>query len=905
MHLTHNEARRAMQLAADGLLSAEGRLALEAHLQACAACRQEAEALAALEEHLAASLQARWPRQDQPSPAAAFLLGQDSTPRRLVMPSSSTPLARSLAFSVAAIVFVIVVGLGLRAFTPRLTTSSNVTSTLPAVPLTYPPATSHTATPAPSRPTALRYIVEQGDTCVHIAAMFNVPVESIIALNQLSADCQIQVGQTLQIPQPLPASPTLPPQPTPASSLPQPAGIFPHLTFVADLTLPPAPPQVMLYRQQVADIVTAQSAQQAAASLGIAGIPTPLAAEGFDQTLFEVSDSFALLRFLNFPNQWVYESLTGDHRLIGDMLPFEQQVSIAEAFLNAHSLLDAPYRVEPIENQPGGVRFVRLLEGRPVLYGIGINGDLAWIEVTVSSQGEVSRVMYSAHDFQPVGDYPILSAAQAWERFTGEQGVGKTVYAIFPPEQPARIWERSYPLGQEMEFYGLFHPADAEGRLRFSLWGSSQAWSLSGNLEGIESQASGYKPWVLTRVWGQLSEVNGEITLNVSRWEEATAAEGAHSYGKLQRQGGQSWLVTEQGQKFLLPALPETAADGALVNVNGVVVAGEPPVYEWSTIDTLIAAYGQSQSCFGGGGGGGGGPSNANFGGGAFALLALDGTTAASALSQPGSPLPPGERLAGLSGSVYVTIYTRQGVATRRQVDLWVEAGVLGADYTSLQLEGEALAGIEALHNLPIKIWGSVSRIADDGRPVVTVERFEEVYPGQRIQAWIGTEAVVTLEGQSAVLFTTQDGLQFVLEHTIGGDASYLVGRPGDLIIQEGLLIPNKTFGGYPVVMDMAASVQDNPDLNAYEITSNQPTVIDETWENGSLPASLYGVAIIENVELAYWTVSLDNCQPSHNETPMEAGLYVQPIWVFKGHLEDGRRFEIRSQALPDEYLQP
>jgi hypothetical protein len=31
--------------------------------------------------------------------------------------------------------------------------------------------------------------------------------------------------------------------------------------------------------------------------------------------------------------------------------------------------------------------------------------------------------------------------------------------------------------------------------------------------------------------------------------------------------------------------------------------------------------------------------------------------------------------------------------------------------------------------------------------------------------------------------------------------------------------------------------------------------------------------------------------------------LYVQPMWVFTGHFDDGRRFIIQVQALPSEYL--
>ena len=69
--------------------------------------------------------------------------------------------------------------------------------------------------------------------------------------------------------------------------------------------------------------------------------------------------------------------------------------------------------------------------------------------------------------------------------------------------------------------------------------------------------------------------------------------------------------------------------------------------------------------------------------------------------------------------------------------------------------------------------------------------------------------------------------------------------------------------------------------------------------------AVLQGTVTIDNVELAYDATNLDRCQASAATDPnMVPWLYVQPMWVFTGHFEDGRRFIAQVQALPDEYLQ-
>jgi LysM repeat protein len=73
--------------------------------------------------------------------------------------------------------------------------------------LTGTPVPFPTIAPTPVSDAGFPYTVVAGDTCSSIAAAFNVPVDELIALNNLPADCStLQIGQTLLIP-PLDAMP--------------------------------------------------------------------------------------------------------------------------------------------------------------------------------------------------------------------------------------------------------------------------------------------------------------------------------------------------------------------------------------------------------------------------------------------------------------------------------------------------------------------------------------------------------------------------------------------------------------------------------------------------------------------------------------------------------------------------
>jgi LysM repeat protein len=91
---------------------------------------------------------------------------------------------------------------------PTVTPTITLTITPSITPTPVTPTT--TATPQPS-PTPFSYTVADGDTCLAIAARFEVSVNSIVLLNNLGAACTLFPGTQILIPHP---TPTVTPFPT-------------------------------------------------------------------------------------------------------------------------------------------------------------------------------------------------------------------------------------------------------------------------------------------------------------------------------------------------------------------------------------------------------------------------------------------------------------------------------------------------------------------------------------------------------------------------------------------------------------------------------------------------------------------------------------------------------------------
>jgi LysM repeat protein len=90
---------------------------------------------------------------------------------------------------------------------PTVTPTITLTITPSVTPTPVTPTT--TATPQPS-PTPLSYTVADGDTCLAIAARFEVSVNSIVLLNNLGAACTLFPGTQILIPHPTPTTTPFP-----------------------------------------------------------------------------------------------------------------------------------------------------------------------------------------------------------------------------------------------------------------------------------------------------------------------------------------------------------------------------------------------------------------------------------------------------------------------------------------------------------------------------------------------------------------------------------------------------------------------------------------------------------------------------------------------------------------------
>lgn len=90
------------------------------------------------------------------------------------------------------------------------TTTPTITQTVTQTPTETLPVPTETATPVPS-PTPLTYTVSANDSCLAIAARFEVSVKSIVLLNNIPASCDtLFEGQTLLIPHPTPTATLFP-----------------------------------------------------------------------------------------------------------------------------------------------------------------------------------------------------------------------------------------------------------------------------------------------------------------------------------------------------------------------------------------------------------------------------------------------------------------------------------------------------------------------------------------------------------------------------------------------------------------------------------------------------------------------------------------------------------------------
>lgn len=657
--------------------------------------------------------------------------------------------------------------------------------------------------------------------------------------------------------------------------------LFPDRQFLLQADFPPAPTSVNVYIQQPEQTIDIETARQIAAQLGINGhVYRPLQSESGQEYLI-VSDGVSRVFFNSNRRFYYIADYSRQLSRQGEPPDAETARQVALEFLQAHGLLNLPYRFEAaVGRLPGTVQLVWLLDERPVHYS-GLDAFSVFVEV--GSDLQVKTVEYNRLEMEKVDEFPIISAEQAWQiLLSAYPSQGIEDYSGYGPTYTSnpQSWQRDYLLDTPLEVYGwleMLRPAEAGIPPLFTL----NNITLQGNLQNLEALAN---PGKLIKVKGVFhQDERGGLILEVESAAE-TDTEWYSLSGELRQENGQVYIVNDS-QKVRLLNPPANLPIGSQADAGGILQDKQNHLLEWYWLN----------SGYGGGGGGGGGSSFP------FRELNLSGDRSGLPTPTPIPVLAPtpqaGTRLEGESGILSMSIRQFSDGRQVTETYWWMEPNEKFPDGLSLMLFGN-LQGLEAYNQYPIRIWGTLED--NTQQPYrCNVERYELTYPGLQPQTWIGTEQAATVEGKQVLLFTDQDGKQYVLKSSIDYDPDNLLGAAGDLIEITGFVYPDSNFGGYAVIREVSAgNVRDlNSSAPDQAGEGNNPFEIPIISEPGPIQGS--DVATIENIELVYYTADLRFLPGVENNPP----FYIQPVWRFSGHYQNGTAFEILVQALAEQYL--
>ena len=418
----------------------------------------------------------------------------------------------------------------------------------------------------------------------HINPPFVTPTGQAVAANPASP----HTGPT----QPVLASPSAP---SPTQVIPAP-GIQPLLTFFgssaqaqtdaggifgkAQLTLsqnlPASPKAVTIYEQHAEPAITPALAKAQAAKLGIQGevYQSPSEAGG---VIYHVTDGLQEVWFMQDTRHFTYVADMHNSMISRpSTLPLEKRAQAAEVFLKKAGLLDFDFRVDEPLSQGRKVVFDRLFNGVPLLQTDTYN---PYISVEVNDAGKVDIAMVGLNPMQPLGDYPIRSAEDAWRIVLGDPNDKRVQYTLTDPAvnlpQIMASWNRSYPDGPRVDitFYPNVLPSAEPGG---QPWVTLGPFTLRGDLSSLldayngpqelsaeqkqmiasgevsEKQAIGWSRFL--HVWGQATTTqNGVRYLQVEGWERSPMPDD-YFFGTLSEENGSRLFSAEDGQKWSLAA---------------------------------------------------------------------------------------------------------------------------------------------------------------------------------------------------------------------------------------------------------------------------------------------------------------------------------------------------------------
>ena len=267
----------------------------------------------------------------------------------------------------------------------------------------------------------------------------------------------------------------------------------------------------------------------------------------------------------------------------------------------------------------------------------------------------------------------------------------------------------------------------------------------------------------------------------------------------------------------------------------------------------------------------------------------------------PGLEVSTEQRVENLRGFLSITIHKSSDGS---QLPSYIFSMSDANTVSYYEIEGSNLSELDPYNGLPIDLSGTIKNNALI--PTFSMEDYSIPFPDLHFQIVKGTQQVQDVNGQSAILFTTEAGQTYVeLMANTHQLTDSIIGYESDLIQHEALIVPDETYGSYPVIRVFGSAVAISPKDGQpveMEITANQIRVYDDS----SIPdlANMTPPSLtIDSIELEYF---VNNPYYQVNDPNYERrSTYIQPIWHFQGHYEDGSGFDMLIQALEREFLSP
>lgn len=612
--------------------------------------------------------------------------------------------------------------------------------------------------------------------------------------------------------------------------------------------------------------------------------------------------------------------------------------SIISDFLQSHGL-DFPHKIGPTDLYGGSASVEPLSpDGFPMRYEYFSSRPML---VALDENGQVLRLEANLMSYEPASaqTYDIISAEEAFQKLMDDSmPAGKIESVHSSSASQIKEWRYTYPRNEMITIYGYASSIPALDPTEPSFT-QIDGYAATGNTNGFDTLQSN----TFIEANGQFITENGIEKFRVGSWKPSEFPQDG-LVGTLRRENGQVLFLTTETEPGELILNPDVPADLPLPFENAFVLGvRKGNTYEWTLIDDRMAAGNR------GGGGGGGGlgfyklnlsgtpvpfPSPTSIptlGDGNYTVkegdtlsmiaqdhdITVDELMKANGLNDPmifiGQKLiipnpnnnpnqpPIGQRYEGQRGILTVNIFNRPDGSQRGEYYLAINNH--DELYPYVILEGNGLEQLQAYHNRPIAIWGNVVRYNEQNdMPIVQVERFEIPFPDLQFQIIKGTQKSIDIEGKTAILFTADNGKEYIQMQNNGDVDFNIPDYLGQEVIFEALIIPDETYDDYPTLRVYSSAPAISPKNGQpveLTITSDQPYVGDESVISNQVytPPS----ATVEKVDLIYY-VTNQHWQVEH----LDGGpQYIQPAWRFSGHYDNGDEFEILVQALKQEYLLP